>query len=1588
MQRMNTKFLILVITFSAVAVGGVGLVWGYSVMTDPVRHVERGRELEKAGDYVGAYRAFGRAVAKRRSNIEYLDLMRGALLKIVPPTIEEARQLYQMNLTILQQLAAVNPSDPEPWRQLLEAYGDRAQFLQAPPGWQWLADGATEMLKSVPKGSDAERLALRELGFALAYRDAQSTEAERTRAEEALRQVLAADSKDERAWDALLILLLNDTNRQFLANQQLSAEQRQKQFDEALAQAQTALPDSTAVALAKARFIRSQLVRGEIAPATALQAIDPVLDALERNSMLPSAPSAAVISTVDQLLATSRVEDAHRAVAIIDHWLSLYPDDLVMRRLQSIALRGYDADRSVAVARRIIDSDLMPVSMQMAFRDELRGDSAERILDVEIARAAQATDDATKKQHVQSAEKMRDLLSELGQGRADNARLLKAEAKLALLAGDAVTASAKLDRVIAVLPSPDAETYLFAAEAAARRNELGAALGYVNRGIERLGPSYQMMLMRAQLELGLRRGQAALATTKALLGAKPDDPTVIQMHEAAVKLTEMMSPEGTSDPFVRDLQESERLLAKRDLEGARTLLDRLHKTHPGDARVLTQLARLEMSSGNLERAVEHLDAALALAPNDQFIAQLRAIAGTTDPVARVDKLVELSVADEKLRPAARYALLMSVIATLRRDIAEGGRTNDGRFRDLDELKSSLAKLEAEVPGAREAATAAGPATQAVFGARFDEAVLAGDLRKAEQIGVEAEQSGDRALGAFLQARALLLQGKGEPAMALLERARQQGINSAEIARELGGAREQLGKVTEALAAYKEAYERRPGDLATLRAYSELLKRTGDAPKSLQLYRDAAQAAAGDRAIINAWLRMEEAVGDRSLALCWRRRVYRELPSERENALALAVMLTDGQADPRLIIDAECRVRFAESEWVALSPARRFQEIQAMLKANQAEGGEIFRSMLLARADDMETAVLQARAMRRAGRMADGETLLRAVLSKTPAGQTGPAWFAIGQYLEENGKTAAALEAFAEAQKVQNPIRREADLTISNFWFERGQWEQAFETMKSLIDGLAKPDARHLRRGSELAIKLRRFDAADAYLKQTMQAEGTATMDAVAEMLSANILHGRGEDLWAAGDKAAAQAQFTKAEEALNRAAQLQPGNALPWLSLASLHHDLYLRTRDAKLLDQALSEADRGTSMSNAFWPGIRLRKDILLEKGDTVGATQVIERFLSNSADNPEARKQLAELYLRAGLAPRAMTVLAEGAALNPNDAGWQMAMGELQMQRGQFAEAVAAFDRGLALSPGAATLAKAIESRQRSSPPDWRGIVELARQHSDEVRGSGAMRSALGASLANTGERESGLQSLRDTGRFIMDEIAAQRMRPLEIDSWYTALRQVFPPQRTAELDAFVRATFGDKLTPADQRWLAALWVETGPDGTSRAKEYLDQARAAMEQQDELYRSRVWLVTGNLAYLNGDCPGAIAAYENVVKEDATNTVALNNLGYLLAECLKEHKRAIEYARMAVKASPNQPEFLDTLGFALVLNGECAEARSVLERAIRLLPTAGSYIHLAEAFKCEGRKEDARTALDNAVTSNPTPEQQAEIAALRSTLN
>ena len=82
-----------------------------------------------------------------------------------------------------------------------------------------------------------------------------------------------------------------------------------------------------------------------------------------------------------------------------------------------------------------------------------------------------------------------------------------------------------------------------------------------------------------------------------------------------------------------------------------------------------------------------------------------------------------------------------------------------------------------------------------------------------------------------------------------------------------------------------------------------------------------------------------------------------------------------------------------------------------------------------------------------------------------------------------------------------------------------------------------------------------------------------------------------------------------------------------------------------------------------------------------------------------------------------------------------------------------------------------------------------------------------------------------------------------------------------------------------------------------------------------------------------------AIDYYEKALDIDGRNTTALNGLGYVLVDTNMDLSRGLRCCKKAVDLRPQNPAYLDSLGWAYFKNGELLEARTWLRRALEAAP-------------------------------------------------
>jgi tetratricopeptide (TPR) repeat protein len=82
-----------------------------------------------------------------------------------------------------------------------------------------------------------------------------------------------------------------------------------------------------------------------------------------------------------------------------------------------------------------------------------------------------------------------------------------------------------------------------------------------------------------------------------------------------------------------------------------------------------------------------------------------------------------------------------------------------------------------------------------------------------------------------------------------------------------------------------------------------------------------------------------------------------------------------------------------------------------------------------------------------------------------------------------------------------------------------------------------------------------------------------------------------------------------------------------------------------------------------------------------------------------------------------------------------------------------------------------------------------------------------------------------------------------------------------------------------------------------------------------------------------------AIDWYERALSVDRENLTAMNGLGFILADTKKDVKRGLRFCKRAVEKKPENPVYLDSLGWAYFKDGRIEDAKKYLYRAREFAP-------------------------------------------------
>jgi tetratricopeptide (TPR) repeat protein len=567
----------------------------------------------------------------------------------------------------------------------------------------------------------------------------------------------------------------------------------------------------------------------------------------------------------------------------------------------------------------------------------------------------------------------------------------------------------------------------------------------------------------------------------------------------------------------------------------------------------------------------------------------------------------------------------------------------------------------------------------------------------------------------------------------------------------------------------------------------------------------------------------------------------------------------------------------------------FERIGAMW---QDDGAPLRAAPFLKKASELDpkniqTRIRLARCYVATGHFADGTKEALKVLEQAP--DNGDAIIT----LTEAARSKEDIEA-AEEQLQKFPKKNDASfyLAVANLSFNGGDLSTAGNALQQALAADPKSSAVHMAMGNLYLVQKDQKNAGEEFKK-------AADLAPVRSMERLK---------YAAFESAIGDVEEVRrtASEMTKQAPDYPPG----WTFLAEVAFK-------AKKYDEALSLLENVFGRDSEYVDGRRLQSNVLLAKGDTKKAIEVLERLDQTYPDAPLLKYQLAQAYVRDHNMSQATLALDQAVSISPNYDDAVLLLGQINVATGHGEKVIEPLNRLLQRKPdlksAALVLAAAYGSGDRLDD-----AVAVLENQAKLAPNDPQLQIALGLTYTQAKRYDEARQAFEKAA-----ELAPGNLWPVDqlvdldlLDKRFDAARQRIRRQFEKTPDSPAAHYFEGKILAAEGKWEAAQVelrkaIELDPNlvaaydllvqsylATNKVPEAIKELQAQLAKAPN--NAQMLLTLALLYERTENFPQARDAYEKLLAISPNYLPALNNLAFLDAEHLSDLDKALELARKA----------------------------------------------------------------------------------------
>jgi cellulose synthase operon protein C len=522
---------------------------------------------------------------------------------------------------------------------------------------------------------------------------------------------------------------------------------------------------------------------------------------------------------------------------------------------------------------------------------------------------------------------------------------------------------------------------------------------------------------------------------------------------------------------------------------------------------------------------------------------------------------------------------------------------------------------------------------------------------------------------------------------------------------------------------------------------------------------------------------------------------------------------------------------------------------------------------------------------------------------------------------------------------------------------------------SLAAGATASGLQYLERGARMqpADVSAQFDLAAGYIAAGQFNEASAVLDALpaeGEASARRTFLQVVAQLGARDPKAAL--------ETARAAAAASPNDAATQALVAAVYAQAGQLAEAKKYLQRmaALTQDDAASQVS--------IGRIELLE-GNVATARQRFERALQKQPDHPGASLGLAQALAGSGETARAMEVLAAARKAHPNSIQAGLMEAELLVATSDTRGAVQLANELVGAAPDNAA-AYAVQGRALAAAGQQQESIRVLTAAARRLPKSAGIRYELARTLAISGQNEAAVAAARTAldveprhlvSIELLGRLAIQRRDWSEAQQRSTQLLQMAPQQPQPQMLAGDLLLARENYAAAAAAYRKAGTLTADPTAALREFEALRQGRlprplepleSRVAKNPDDVRLRIMLADAQQKLGLGDA--AAGSYEQVLKQQPDNVVALNNLAWFRHE--RGDASALDLARRAHERAPKSLEITDTYAWILVQRGQIGEGMKLLAPIAGPSAPPEVRLHYAVALARSGKKEEAQAIVDS----------------------